>query len=409
MEKIKIGKTNNPKRKRTNVVDKDERAYRRKQCMNALLNRPWITKESDPELYYWIKDQISELKTWFNEFAGYSLILNRKLVKLEKTPVIAHPWMGFQEFREPLDYTLFTYGLWFLEQKTESDQFLLTELIREIRDYMVEQGMEVDWKNYFHRLSMSRAIKKLKSLDIVRGVDGNEMEWATHDASRDVLYECTSYHRYVLRNLPRELMSYFQVEELRETQLYGDDLQELNRRRRHEMYRRFLLEPVVLDKEWKDDLYYFYSEKNKLLRQLQSMFGWEGSEYREGLLFFEEGPSAEAEVFPTLSAISDIGLLLCGQIRTEVQGTNAKLIFEQGGQIRLTKGHVERILLHLKDEYKEFWANEYRKKNAPLLAEDVCQHLIDWGLAEWDHDGFFVVNAAVGRWTAKYGSVELDT
>ncbi|WP_202813850.1 TIGR02678 family protein [Paenibacillus sp. A3] len=407
MEKIKIGKPSSVKR-RTNIVDKKEFAERKKMCMNALLNRPWISKEKDPQLYYWIKEQELEIRDWFMQYTGYSVIINRKLAKLDKAPVVAYSWMGFQEFREPLDYALFTYSLWFLENKTERDQFLLTSLVKEVRDYMSELGMEVDWKNYFHRLSMARALKKLKSLDILQAVDGQESNWALNEEKYNVLYECNSYSRYVLRNFPRELMSYTTMTDMSETQIYGDEADELIRRRRHHLYRRFLLEPIVLDNHWQDELFYFHGQRKNILTQLKTMFGLIGSRYREGLIFFEPELIADSELFPTLSSISDLTILICGAIRNDVMHGSFGMKVERDGTVRLTKGEIERILIRLKKDYGEYWINDYRKMNSSTLAEEVCCHLVEWGFGEWEDNNFFILNAAAGRFIAQYGALELE-
>ncbi|WP_391573490.1 TIGR02678 family protein [Cohnella sp.] len=407
MEKIKIGKLNRDKRRRTNIIDKADLENRKKECMNALLNRPWITKEHDPQLYYWIKEQQHELKQWFMDYAGYPLFVNGKIAKLDKAPVVAHSWMGFQEFREPLDYALFAYGLWFLESKMEREQFLLTDLVKEIREYMSEQGMEVDWKNYFHRLSMARALKKLKSLNIVQAVDGQESNWAMND-EKDVLYECSSYSRYVLRNFPRGLTEYTKMTELRETLDYGSEQEELNRRRKHHLYRRYLLEPVVQDGFWQDDLLYFHGQRKNVLAQIKSMFGWGGSRYREGIVFFEPELVSEAELFPTLSSISDLALLVCGVVRSHVINEDSSLRIEEDGAVRLTKGEIERILIKLKEEYGEYWINDHRKMQSADLAMEVCNHLLEWGFGEWEENGFFLLYAIAGRWMAKYGPTELE-
>ena len=121
---------------------------RRRACANALLNRHWIAKEEDPDLFYAIRDQYTELRDWFSEYTGFSLILTRTMAKLDKSPVVASPWMGFPEFREPRDYALFAYSLWFLESKTEMDQFVLTEIVEQVGEQLVASGLMIDWENY---------------------------------------------------------------------------------------------------------------------------------------------------------------------------------------------------------------------------------------------------------------------
>lgn len=91
MEKIKIGKLNSQKRHRANITDQRELDERRRTCMKALLNRPWIAKETEPQLYYWIKEEHSKIQNWFMTYTGYSVILNKKFAKLDKGPAIAFP------------------------------------------------------------------------------------------------------------------------------------------------------------------------------------------------------------------------------------------------------------------------------------------------------------------------------
>ena len=405
LETIKVGKKK--QRKRSNIIDKNEISNQMKICMNALLNRPWVVKEIDPQLYYWIKEQYQTLREWFSHYTGYNLIINGKLAKLEKVPEVAYPWMGFQEFREPLDYSLFTFCLWFLEAKTEQEQFLLTDLVKEVRDSMVEMGMDIDWKNYFHRLSMARALKKLKNLQVIQVVDGTEAEWAVDGEKYNVLYECTSYSRYVLRNFSRELAAYTDMTQMNEVMSHEDSLEEQNRKRRHRLYRRYLLEPVVLDEQWKEDLFYFHGQKNNVITQIKLMFGWEGSKYHEGILFFEPTLGTEAEVFPTLASISDLVLLVLGQIR---QGMDTKAIEEASHSydVRITRPQLERILIQLREKYGEYWTNDQRNMKSSELAEQIFSHMIEWGFGEWEDSTLFALWAVSGRWVAQYGTVEMD-
>ncbi|WIM40342.1 TIGR02678 family protein [Paenibacillus sp. PK4536] len=407
MERIKVGKLNREKRRHSSLISKEEQEERKLICMNALLNRTWITKELDPQLYYWIKEKQPSLKEWFMDFTGYSLFVNAKLAKLEKIPAVAYSWMGFQEFREPLDYVLFTYSLWFLENKLEQEQFLLTTLVKEIREYMTEQNMIVDWKNYYHRLSMGRALKKLKGMNIVQAVDGQELHWTQNNES-NVLYECTPYSRYILRNFPKPLTQYTSMDQLSENLDYGNESEGQKQRKKHYLYRRYLLEPIVQDEAWNDDSLYFHGQRNNVLSQIKKMFGWEGSRYREGTVFFEPELTSEAEIFPTLSAISDLTLLVCGVLRDEALATNSNLTIERDGIVNVTLGEIERILTQLQNDYKKYWTNEYNKKKPAELAVEVLNHLIEWGFGEWKENGLFALYAIGGRWAAKYGTTELE-
>lgn len=381
-------------------------AERKKACIHALLNRPWITKEDDNELYFAIKDHYQELRDWFMDRCGFPLILNRTIAKLDKTPVRAYPWMGFREFRETRDYVFFTFGLWYLESKTELDQFLLSDIVEEVREQMQAEGLDVDWTIYHHRLSMARALKKLNSLGVLIAVDGDEGEWA-QDQEKNVLYECSPYARYVLRRFPQDLTLYENFEDLADPIIYADTPDGQALRRRHRVYRRLLLEPIVPDKDWaEEDLAYVLTQRRSILEQLHDVLGWEGRRYREGLVFFHPELTSEAELFPTLSGISDLVLLVAGEVREHLQAEDGEVHVEPDGFVRIDRSTMERMLLQLKEQHGVYWGKEYRELSSTDLAERCFDHMREWQLGKWEDDNTFLLSPVLGRWIAGYTNDE---
>ncbi|WP_308637329.1 TIGR02678 family protein [Paenibacillus silvisoli] len=389
--------------------NQEQTADRKRVSMHALLNRPWITKEEDPDIYFTIKDHYEELRGWFLDKAGFALIMTRTLAKLDKTPVKAFPWMGFAEFREKQDYIFFTYGLWYLEGKTEFDQFLLSDIVEEVREQMVSAGLDADWRNYYHRLSMTRVLKKLRALGVLHSVDGDETSWA-QDAGKNVLYECSPSSRYVLRRFPRDLTECTRLEELEDPMPYADTQDGQSMRRRHRVYRRLLLEPVVADQAWdEEDLQYVLWQRRAIIDQLEKTFGWIGRRYREGLLFFHPELTSESELFPTLSAGSDLAMLLAGELRKQLSETGSKGVYtEDDGTIRVTKAEMETMLYRLQQKHKEYWSKELRESASQDLAELCMAHLAEWGLGQWEGESVFLVSPVLARWNAEYGNAEFD-
>ena len=72
----------------------------------ALLDRFWVTRAEDRELYFSLKRALPDFRRLVNELLGWNLVVNEYVVKLEKVPPRAMPWMGIQSFQEPLDYCL---------------------------------------------------------------------------------------------------------------------------------------------------------------------------------------------------------------------------------------------------------------------------------------------------------------
>ncbi len=401
------------RRMRTNRgADAEHWNERRRACANALLNRHWIAKDEDPELFYAIRDQYTELRDWFAEFTGFSLILTRTMAKLDKAPVVASPWMGFPEFREPRDYALFAYSLWFLESRTELDQFVLTEIVEQVSEQLTLSGLAMDWENYQHRLCMVRALKKLRQLGVLRHIDGEESDWAHDSRSKNVLYECSPTARYVLRHFPKELKAYMHLEDFNEQVVYPETIDGELRKRRHRIYRRLLLEPSVADREWSsEELYYVQTQRRTLADQLQFMFGLEGSRYREGLYFFHPELSGECSLFPTAAGVSDLVLLFAGELRKRM-GSRDWYVTEHG-TVELTRTDVEGLLYQLKLRYEEYWSKEHRGMSLSELAEVLTAHMEEWKLGAWtagDAEGGerFVVAAVVSRWSAEYSWDEGD-
>jgi len=386
-----------------------EHAQERKQaCVQALLNRPWILKDEDQELYFAVKDHYEELRDWFMDVAGFPLIVTRSLAKLERTPVVPFPWMGFPEFREVRDYVFFTYALWYLEGKTEMDQFLLSDLVEEVREQMAAGGLEADWRHYHHRLSMARALKKLASLGVLVLVDGDENDW-TQDESKNVLYECSPHSRYVLRRFPQDLTSYRTMEELTDPISYADTPDGVNARRRHRVFRRFLLEPAVPDRHWDADLLpYVLMQRRYIMDHMQRMLGMEGRRYREGLLFFHPELTGEAELFPTLSGVSDLVLLLAGELRRQLNREDGARYAEPDGSVRLERSELEGILLRLQDRHGAYWSKEFRESSSAELAELTIEHMEQWGLGEREGTDGLRVSPIVSRWNAEYASTDFD-
>ncbi len=374
----------------------------RKKCIQALLSRNWITKRDDPELFAHIRAQYQELRDWFGEYCGFALLLTRQFVKLEKVPGEAQAWMGFENFSEARDYALFSYCLWYLEGKNEMDQFLLTDMVEGIREYLTGQDVFLDWTIYTHRLSMARALKQLKSLGALVAVDGDEFEWARLGHERNVLYEPSYLARYVLRRFPQDLTTYDTLAAL-EAGTYSDSPEGHLKKRRHHVYRRLLQEPVVYDWQWsEEERYYVRTQRHTISENLSNFAGLEGQRYREALLFYYPEVSGEMYLFPTGRGVTDICLLLGGELRRLLSRDESGIIVEEDGRIGLTIAELEVIILQLKEKHKALWGLQHRQARGSELAREVLDHLQEWGLADRGDEGQIWINPALGRWNGDY-------
>lgn len=79
------------------------------RALEILLERRWILKSREKELYYQIKDELGTVKKFLMEKLGYQVIVNPYLVKVEKMPATPENWMGIQEFTRKIEYVFFLY------------------------------------------------------------------------------------------------------------------------------------------------------------------------------------------------------------------------------------------------------------------------------------------------------------
>lgn len=369
----------------------------RQQCVQALLNRPWVLKDEDPETFQLIKDHYEDLRNWFHEYLGFSLLVTRQFAKVEKFPGRYQPWMGIEGFHTARDYGLFAYCLWFLEGRGEGEQFLLSQMVEEIREHLLANDIHIDWTLYEHRLSMARALKKCKELRVLIAVDGDESDWARNGGEVNVLYEATPMARYVLRRFPKELTGMESLEELIESANARDEKVQ----RRQKVYRRLVQEPVVYDWEWsEEERYYVLTQRRSILDQMNHFLGLEGRRYREGLIFYEPNALSPMTTFPTQSAISDILVLAAGEIRRRRQEGHYEM--DEWGRLLLSVTELESVLIHLRERHREYWSKEHRESSSQELLRQVIQHLEEWNLGKRVNEEEILLFPALARWNGDY-------
>lgn len=416
----------------------------RVEVVQALLNQPFISYSRQPGLYGKARDHYRDLRDWFHEQTGWSLILTRKFVKLEKSPVVWQPWMRVDGLRDGRDYGLFTYGLWYLEGLGDGEQFLLTEMVEAIRDHLLAVDIAIDWTVYDHRLAMSRALKKLRDLEVIAAVEGDESDWARSADGHDVLYEASPLARYVLRQFPKDLASYEQMEELyglettpreetregvrtvRGTHADGEGGRDGHaplvpdagvalehagavasdtaavRSRRHRVIRRLLQEAVVYDWQWDEaSRRYVQTQRASLIDRLEQWTGLVGHRYREGLVFTWPELTGPMDLFPSQAAMSDLITLFGAELRGVLGEAPDKLERDGNGCIMLTQSEFEGLLVTLRTRSGDLWTKEFRELTSAELASQVAAHLEGWNMGVRSESGVILYPGLV-RWHGYY-------
>ena len=139
--------------------------------VRTLFEKFWICKDTEKETYYKVKRDIPAFQRFVREQLGWRLVHTENILKLEKRPAHAEPFMGISEFTEIRDYCILCVVLMYLEDKEEQEQFLLSELIdyveTQLKDYM-----EVDWTSFSQRKSLVRVLQYMEKLQMLRVYEG---------------------------------------------------------------------------------------------------------------------------------------------------------------------------------------------------------------------------------------------
>ena len=189
------------------------------RALEILLERRWILKSREKELYYQIKDELGTVKKFLMEKLGYQVIVNPYLVKVEKMPATPENWMGIQEFTRKIEYVFFCMILMFLVEKEAEEQFVLSELTEYIQGQYREE--QIDWTVYQYRRHLIKVIKYCVNCGILNLNDGSEENFARDDTS-EVLYENTGVSRYFMKNFTQDIMGYTTPEDQAEKESLSD-------------------------------------------------------------------------------------------------------------------------------------------------------------------------------------------
>ena len=139
----------------------------------TLLDRFWVTRREDKALYFSLKRALPDYRRLVNELLGWNLVVNESVVKLEKVPTRAMPWMGIQSFQEPMDYCLLCTLLLFLADLDDGAPFLLSSLTQAVETFLSEV-QPVDWTRFPHRKSLVRVLQYAQEVGLVLVYDGNK-------------------------------------------------------------------------------------------------------------------------------------------------------------------------------------------------------------------------------------------
>ena len=366
----------------------------------SLLDRFWVTKADDKDLYFAVKRAMindQRYRRFVNEQLGWNLIINESVVKLEKVPPKAMPWMGIQEFQEKLDYCLLCAMLLFLSDLDDGEQFLLSTLTESLEAILAEV-QPVDWTRFHHRKALVRALQYAQRMGMLLVYDGVS-EGFGNDQSQEVLYENTGLSRHFPVHFGRDIMHCRSVGDLEAFSWEGEEA-ERGRQRIQRVYRQLTLAPALYWSEQnRSDYDYVKNQRPWLSRYLGEAVGGELQIHKNGAFLVLEQDNRFGPVYPRDAAISDAALLLCAQLRSQIlSGVYPR---NEDDTVFLTRREFQQELAQCRSQYGHGWGRCLRELPMDKLAQELTAYMAGWMLLEEQEEGFTICPAA-GKWVGRY-------
>lgn len=380
-----------------------------RRCIRLLIERFWITREDNEELYYLIKDNEAEIKPFFRDTFRYRLIITHELVKLEKIPVKTYNWMGNKDiknqtiFRRQRDYVFLFCLLAFLEGKGKDDQFSLKNICEAIQAYYPQsdddmgEHVTIIWKEgsgYQNRLSLIRVLKYAIKMKLIVDVDQYLEDFAA-DSTHDVLFERTPYVSYFIRDF-KDLFSWNSFADFtafleNENSEYIDG--------KHRFYRRLFLEPIVyhheITPEEQDYVKRFY---HAIENNIHRYTGYEFERYKHNSVLTKTLTVQGEVLHPAENMLTNLILRLAGYL---LEGpTDYEFSFTK--EMDISNNEMHQILTKLKESDGRYWSKSFKQMTSEQLRVAVTNYLVNWNFAEVKDDRTLTIKEGMFRIVGDY-------
>ena len=368
--------------------------------LEILLNRRWVLKAEDKELYYRMRDAIGEVRKFASEKLGCQVTENALMVKMEKIPVVPEPFMGILDFSSREEYAFFCILLMFLEDKDAQEQFILSQLTEYIAANM--PGEPVDWTVYTSRRRLIKVLRYAVEQGILGITDGNDDAFMDN-AAGEVLYENTGASRYFMRNFSKDITDYEKPEDFLESDWFAMD-EDRGIARRHRVYKRLLFAPGMYRRDGsEEDFEYLKYYGRRLTEDMEQNFECHVHIHKGSAYVMLGDDCRMGTMFPGNNVLSDIVLLVLAEIRQRVEQKEWNL---QQDEVCVVDSVVfEQLLRKIKQTYGKGFSKNYREMPESEFVKTVMDEMELWMLIKKDEKAHQVsIYPAAGKLRGQYPS-----
>lgn len=343
--------------------------------IQILMDRFWVTRRQDKELYYQIRRDLNTVRKFVQDYPGWRLLQNEQMIRIEKIPAHAESFMGIRSFTSKLDYCLLCALLIFLEDREENESFLLSELTDRI-EIQMKQICPVDWTVFSNRKSLIRVMQWCEANGLLILHEGN-LDALSNGMKEEVLYENTGLSRYLALSYPFDCSSFENADDYEQMELQNTDM-DRGHFRINRVYRRLLLSPAMYWQSSEDaDALYLKNQRAWVSRYLSDYTGYRMDIHKNAAFLVQEEDAARyGTVFPDTSTLSDIVLLICSLLRDSIQE------FREDDTAFIPREVFHSLVHECIRRYSGAWSKEYREIDETVLEERVLRTMENWSMLE---------------------------
>ncbi|MFF4616235.1 TIGR02678 family protein [Nonomuraea jabiensis] len=312
----------------------DEEQAQRRAALRALLARPLLTAERDPEALVLVRRHVTELRDWLSRETGWRLTVDSGTARLFKTASdtrdATHPARG--KAGEPYGrrrYVLICLALATLERADA--QTTLGRLAEEVLSAAAEPELDFDFTldSRAERADLVAVVRTLLDWGVLRRVAGDEDAYLS--ATGDVLYDV---RRPVLAALltgtrgPSTITAVSFEDRLAELTAEPvadtDDLRNQALRRR--LTRKLLEDPVIYFADLDEaERAYLASQRHAIVRRLEEATGLVAEVRAEGIAMVDPDDELTDVRMPEQRTDGHVTLLVAEQLAAHGELTMEEL------------------------------------------------------------------------------------
>lgn len=356
--------------------------------ISTLLENLWVMKKHNSEEFMLIKKHKKNIQKYFLDNFGYQLFTGVDLYKLEKIPYQTESWMGIQDFKEPMDYAIFTGILAYLEDKGLDDLFLISTLSDYIKSFFNSE-MNLKWELHAHRLSFYRAMKYVQSIELIDTLEG-ELDTYKNDEREEILYRPTMISKHYMRFFSKPIHEFKNQKEMLMDRWIVAGGETTPRTHLQSIHRKLFFSPVVYKNELsEEEKKYLNHQAFRLVGSIPEYTNFELEIYRNELFLISRERNSSKEQHPSSKTISDIVLQFSTMMkeRIELMENKEAIDFEFVVGRRQFDSWIE----ELQNEVGHGWSKEYREEYSDKVAKKVLEYLEEWKFGVNDTDTHSVI------------------